>query len=458
MVLALTLPMLLRDGMFMDAMLYTAVSHNEAHDIGSFWFPVFSQHGVAGLSTFHEQPPLGFWIQSLFFRVLGDSMYTERIYTLCMILLTLFIMGKWWNKMSELKLVAPGMQWISWIFWMSIPVCFWSYQQNQHENTMTLFILLAGYFLFLAMEEKNKVWFHVILGGIMVMLATLTKGIPGLFPLGIPMIHWMIFRKTSFWKMMGFSLLATLVVGMIYLMFILFSETARESLHIYFVDRALKRIESLPTVDSHFYIIGRLALELIVPAVLTIILYFSFRKQQMERKKSSFSYFLFFFLVGLSGSLPLMITLVQKGFYFVPSLPFFAIAFALLINENLAKWITSLSEKAGKRIFVFSAVLLLSVLTVSFLQIGKYARDEEVLQDVATIGKLIPEHETVGMDEDLWNDWRLQTYLMRYHFIHCDTKTDHQYYIRPNTRPAAPDSSFVQADVPMKAYLLYQKK
>jgi hypothetical protein len=37
---------LIQDGMFMDAMLYTSVAHNEAQGIGTFWFPQFSKSNL----------------------------------------------------------------------------------------------------------------------------------------------------------------------------------------------------------------------------------------------------------------------------------------------------------------------------------------------------------------------------------------------------------------------------
>jgi hypothetical protein len=66
--LALTVSSLVQDGMFMDAMLYTSVSRNLSLGLGSFWFPYFDPWNVIGISSFHEQPPLGFGIQSLFLR------------------------------------------------------------------------------------------------------------------------------------------------------------------------------------------------------------------------------------------------------------------------------------------------------------------------------------------------------------------------------------------------------
>ncbi len=64
----LTLPVLIQDGMFMDAVQYTAISRNMSIGFGNFWYPQLSYLNVAELPAFHEQPPLGFGIMAIFFK------------------------------------------------------------------------------------------------------------------------------------------------------------------------------------------------------------------------------------------------------------------------------------------------------------------------------------------------------------------------------------------------------
>jgi hypothetical protein len=77
----LVLPVLIQDGMFLDGVLYTCVSNNLSHGYGSFWSPMFSPAGFGGSPYFLEQPPLVFGIQSLFFRLFGDSMYVDNCFS-----------------------------------------------------------------------------------------------------------------------------------------------------------------------------------------------------------------------------------------------------------------------------------------------------------------------------------------------------------------------------------------
>ncbi len=75
---ALTLPVLVQDGMFQDGMLYAGIAKNLAGDRGSFWALHFSP---TLFNIFNGHPPLAFGIQALFFKILGNSIYTERVYS-----------------------------------------------------------------------------------------------------------------------------------------------------------------------------------------------------------------------------------------------------------------------------------------------------------------------------------------------------------------------------------------
>lgn len=118
----------------MDAMLYTSVSHNLSMGIGTFWFPQFSLHNVAGLSSFHEQPPLVFGIQALYFKVLGDSMYVERFYTLLSMCITAFLIVLIWKEVFKDNIKLNAFAWMPILLWIIVPVCFWSYSNNMHEK------------------------------------------------------------------------------------------------------------------------------------------------------------------------------------------------------------------------------------------------------------------------------------------------------------------------------------
>ncbi|HZF99697.1 MAG TPA: glycosyltransferase family 39 protein, partial [Chitinophagales bacterium] len=337
---ALTLPVLVQDGMFMDAMLYTSVSHNLAQGIGTFWFPQFSASLMAGLPSFHEQPPLVFGIQSLFFKALGSGMFVERVYAFITMLLTASLIVWLWRRVQR-DAALQKMEWLPVLLWITIPVCFWSFQNNMHENTMGLFVLLSAIAFYRSFQLDNtkiQLVLFSVLAGVFVFLATFSKGIPGLFPLAAPALYWLATRRISFRRAFVKTALAVATVASIYGVLLAFPDS-RQSLQYHFVDRALHRINQDPTVDYRLYIIVRLVQELAVPIALSIVCYLvSYRKRSTAVTPPA-RLTIFFLLLGFAGSAPLLLTMVQKGFYFVPSLPFFAIGFAVWIAPVLMRWI-----------------------------------------------------------------------------------------------------------------------
>lgn len=457
-ILGLTLPTIIQDGMFMDGMLYTCVSKNLANGIGSFWFPVFSKFGFGGLTTFHEHPPLVFAIQAGFFKILGNGMYTERIYILITIALTAFLIVAIWKNINN-DLNEKEIGWLPLILWITIPVCFWSFSNNMQENTMGIFILLSVLFYLKSITSSNKnALIQLFFSGFFIFLATFSKGIPGLFPVALPFIYWLTMKKINAKQFLFQSFILILVPFLIYAILLCFPE-AKESLTNYLIKRVLHRIGDNPTVDSHFYILGRILLELLVSIfIIFIISVFSKKKFPLQYEKMKLAFF--FIIVGLSGVVPLMLTMVQKGFYFIPSLPFFAIGFSLMITKPVYYWTTKiLNSNYKKSLSFFAIILFCGVIIFSSFKLGKKSRDAEMLIDVAEFGKIIPEFSNVSISEHRWNDWPLQCYLMRYHNISIDpTNPANEFRIIDKNASDSTVANYQKVELPTLKFDLYKKK
>ncbi|MBI4649048.1 MAG: glycosyltransferase family 39 protein, partial [Bacteroidia bacterium] len=127
------------DGMFMDGLWYAAVSKNMAHGLGSFWYPHFTN---TLYSEFHEHPPLVFFLQSLCFRLFGDSFLVERFYSLCMTLTSGFFIYLFWKQINK-KDSSNVTGWLPLFLWIAVPVVSWACANNMLENTTTVFTTLA---------------------------------------------------------------------------------------------------------------------------------------------------------------------------------------------------------------------------------------------------------------------------------------------------------------------------
>ncbi len=89
---------LFSDGMFMDGLLYAGISRNMAEGMGSFWKPFLSQ---TLYPEFYEHPPLALGLQAVFLKLVGDSIYVERFYSLATHFIMGYLMILIWKKVTH---------------------------------------------------------------------------------------------------------------------------------------------------------------------------------------------------------------------------------------------------------------------------------------------------------------------------------------------------------------------
>jgi len=457
----LTVPKLIQDGMFLDGMLYSCVSHNLGNGIGSFWFPQYSpSYFNAGSPFFHEHPPLVFGIQSIFFRLLGDSMYVERFYTFLTMCITAFLIHILWRTIFEKEETMKKISWLPILFWMTIPSSSWSYSNNMMENTLGIFTLSAVIIIYKAVESSKNKFGYLVLSGVFIFLATMSKGVPGFFPIALPFLHWIIFRKKSFLKVILQTLLILSVPAFLY--FILFNlPQSHESLFFYLTKRLLGRINDNPSVDNRFFILKRLFMELI-PQILFTLIIISVTKLKKNNVPliSNIALSALFFSIGLAATVPMTLTLVQSGFYLVPSFPYFAIGFSILISPIVLNYKEGLIIK--NRQFeicrILSIVLFFFAIGFSLMQKGKTVRDRDMLQDVHTIGNAIPKKSAITVNQDIANAYVLECYFIRYYDISLYVDEPKDYIMIKKTMDPPGSTDFEKLNIETKLYDVYRHK
>ncbi|MEA3445630.1 MAG: glycosyltransferase family 39 protein, partial [Bacteroidota bacterium] len=298
--IGLTLPWLVQEGMFMDGLLYSCVSRNLGHGIGSFWFPQFSELNVGGLPSFHEQPPLVFGIQAIFFYFFGNSIYIERGYTFLMLLLSIYFIYLIWKEINSSTKDQIPYGWLAILLWISTSLAFWSFRHNMQENTMGIFTLLSVLFIFKGFNKPNNQILFFSVSGVFITLSLLSKGFPGLFPISVPFLYWITHRKPGFAKMFSQSAILLMIPVLIITLLLLFPDS-RQSLSYYFFDRILQRIDYMPTIENRFYIINRLLMELIASVIIVFLFAISLYLINVKLiTKSNSSLALLFILIGFS--------------------------------------------------------------------------------------------------------------------------------------------------------------
>ncbi len=447
-------PTLVQQGMFLDGITYSAISNNMASGLGSFFDPHYTQ---TLYPHFHEHPPLVFIIQSFFFKIFGNGFLTERIYCLFILLLTAFGISKIWRLIqpkAELKIF----DWLPVLLWLSLPLVMWSYKNNLLENTMGVFTLFSVFFILKSFIEKRAI-FLIFASGLIV-CAFLSKGLVGLFPLAVPVVYAFVYkpdRNTFLYT----GYLGILTAFFAFTLSIVFP-ALKENILLYFDQQLLPALagEREITTGNRFSILLNLILELSLP--ITLLIYFC-AKQWMKVKSLNFlkdKKSRLLFLLALSASIPLIISLKQRKFYLIPSIPFYILSISCLILPFIKMMIDKWSKSTLRWIKRISLISASFLILVSVFLFGKYSRDEEKLGDIYVISNAIREGTLISTTKALWEDWSLHAYLSRVGNLSLDADDKHEYYLieKDAVINMEINSAYQSVDLKLEKYELLRKK
>lgn len=424
---------LVQQGMFMDGIQYACVSKNLAEGYGSFWFPFLSPFWCQnGAFHFFEHPPLFYWVESWFFRIPGAGAYAEKIFCAVFWLLNAGFIYRLWKLIYGKDHDKKSFGWLPVLLWTITPVCFWCFQNNMIEIQVSLFVLTSVYFgLRFVLDEQTKKYHYLVLSAVLLYAGFLTKGLVALFPMALYLVFALTHRKLSLGKAFLYTGITIAVFATLFMVVYLTSPSANYMLNFYFKERLLSRIEQTPTTSNRFELLFDLVSQLL-PVLIIVAGAFSIQRirKLLPARNEGRRWFWFFLLMGFCGSMPIMLTMVQKGFYFMPSLSFYALAFSALILGFFPSCRFNVQHVFYSMFKWLS--LLLSVASVVWVicSAGKFSRDEAVLNEVHELGTLMEREGTINVDMDVYCTWNYQFYLQRYHRVYLDpTKTYRNYLL-----------------------------
>lgn len=451
---ALLLPFLVQDGMFVDGITYSAIAHNMANGIGSFWQPHYSE---TLYPVFYEHPPLVMGIQALFFKLLGSAFYVERLYSLLTAIGTALGIGACW-RLFFYKKTNGNYSWLPIALWISIPVIFWAFRNNLLENTMGLCTLWAIFSFTKGLRQEQLLW--LVLGSVLVVFAFLAKGFVGLFPLAVAFIYYLIFQSKSIGRALIYTSISVLLPLLIFgLLWILIPEL-QENITAYCQQQLLPALNGSREVTTHnrFAILGQLLLELSFPIILLLFFVIKNRRKlrsyDMEKRKVS----LYFFLIGVSASLPLMVSLKQRKFYLTPSIPFFLLALSIVLLPYLRPLLESLSSRILNKIKYVAYAIIIGVLGFSILQFGNYSRDAKKLADIYILAEKLPKATIFSTNLTKPKDWGLIAYLARVGSMSLDYKEGQAYFLTKKEIPDLDMETYEEVDIGLLEYRLFRKE
>jgi 4-amino-4-deoxy-L-arabinose transferase-like glycosyltransferase len=376
---------------------------------GTFWNPYSTQ---TLYPEFSQHTHLAIGLEALAFKALGDHWWVEKAFSVLAFLLSGLLIALIWKRTTNNIRWA----WLPLLFWLAMPLVSWSATNNLLENTMSVFVLLSVYLMIVGYQRNHKFW--LILSAMVLLLAFLSKGFTGLFPLVFPVLYCAFDQKRRWIQgpIDSLILIVSLAVfaGIMFLVFPASWAYLKEYIQLQVINDGLHET----TVSSRFYIVFSLLLQLIIPLVIAVTLVVLKTKNKTNKKVFEFppdkAWFYSFLRMGLLGVLPIMVSVKQRDFYMLAALPFFALAFGhitlsmvnismLKITPNLRKWMT-----------LGASCILLTGIVLNLVHIGEYGRDEELIEEVK---QKVAEADGTTMIEitpDEYTQWARHAYYIRY--------------------------------------------
>jgi hypothetical protein len=244
-----------------------------------------------------------------------------------------------------------------------------------------------------------------------------------------------------------------------YTVLLITNNEAFDSLFFYVEKRLLNRITNQPSTDYRFFTLVGLFQELI-PLGILLMLFFILSNRNYLKTEAIHKYkkqALLFFLIGFSASLPLMLTLVQNKFYFFPALPFFAIAISFLILPYLNGLLQKINLKKYTYKFIFiSVVFFLCSCAYCVAQIGKFNRDETILNDVNKIVQVVGKNKNILVEEEVYYQWNFQFYLLRFGDISIEHSGKNLDFYLTNKNHFLKNDRYKKMNIELTNYEMYK--
>ena len=401
---------LLTEGMFFDGVTYASISRNMAEGQGTFWNPHYTQ---TLYPEFRQHPPLALGMEALAFKAFGDHWWVEKLYSVLTFMLSGLLIALIWKRTTNNIRWA----WLPLLFWLAIPLVTWSATNNLLENTMTVFVLLSVYLMIVSYQRNHKFW--LILAGFSLFLAFLSKGFTGLFPLVFPVLYCAFDQKRKWIQgpIDSMILLVSLAVfaGIMFLVFPTSWNYMKEYVQLQVIGGGLHEV----TVNTRLFIVFSLLLQLIAPLLMiAAILRMSKTINKDKHKVFEFppdkAWFYIFLILGLVGVLPIMVSVKQRDFYMLAALPFFALACGYLSLSMVNTLLLKITPKVHKWMTIGTSFIVLLGLVLNIVHIGKYGRDEALIEEVKRRMAETDGKNTIEISSEQYTQWAKHAYYMRY--------------------------------------------
>ncbi|GGM95670.1 hypothetical protein GCM10010967_31440 [Dyadobacter beijingensis] len=404
--------------MFVDGLAYAAISRNMAQGFGTFWAPYFADSFWLNYNNlcafFCEHPPLMFGMQSMLFKIMGDTTAVENCYNALVLAATIVLITLIWRQLFAHNPSLKAQAWLPVLMWYSLRIVWWAVPNNMLDTTMAMFCLAACYTQTRALSCKGNAIGHWILSSLFIFLACLTKGPVGLFPVAFPVLHYLVYKEKPK-RVFGGTAILTLTFALL-LIITLAYPPANLLLTSYFEGQVMmailqKREHAGEHWTAHFYLLKMLLVNCIPHLILTGGIWLIARLQIVKAALSDSTKRTVFLnlLIIMSIIGPMSVSIKQSDPYLMPLTPFVAILFAAVSVERIVLWCRQFRFQS-RFVFITASVCCVIIMVYSLFN-PAWDRMYEVSTDLA---RHIPAGRHIYLAPDISTSSELQTPLQRY--------------------------------------------
>jgi len=442
----LLLPRLLSYGVGFDGLHFASVARNMAEGYGSIWKPAYTE---ILLPVEYEHPPVGFFIQSLAFRLFGDGRSVELLYSGICGFVTFLLTALIWRRIfSDTRMSGS---WFPVFLFAITPSVSRLFASNVLESILTPVILAACYF-YVSGAKSEKVLSAFVRGGVAGILLVLSVGIKahaGLFVITlVPLLalSGILKKKNSIVCVSGSAVSFFLVFTFFYLF-------VPESVVFFrhFLERKLAyalRFQS--RIAVHPDALAVIPLQLLLPFIFALSLRFFFRLKTNLRMAVPF------LLCAMAGSVPYFWTGLPLR-YLLPSLPFYAMGISTFVSASVFELEQKLAEYEGilriRALSVFICAVFFMILDRNSIR-----GDINFHKDIGTARTDIPSRALIEVcPYSLMVDWPIIAAMQRYYRVSLTTPSGQKLVLTSDISQCSFLNQCRQINAPeAKKYSLFQ--
>ena len=109
-----------------------------------------------------------------------------------------------------------------------------------------------------------------------------------------------------------------------------------------------------------------------------------------------------------------MVSVKQRDFYMLAALPFFALACGHITLSMLTLWLPKMAPTVRRWMTIGASCILLLGLVLNVVHIGKYGRDEALIEEVKQRIEEVGENSIIEVSQEEYKQWAKHAYYMRY--------------------------------------------